>query len=466
MKHARKLASLLLALVMVFALAVTAFAADITVIGAKNGETYTAYKIFDVTMDATEKNYAYTIAANSEWKSVIEDYKVDSKTVFTLTPSASDANTLLVTYEGEIDGATLATYLDANKSGKTPARTVVAADDTASFTGLETGYYFVDTTLGSLCSLFTTNAAAKLEEKNTIPSIDKQQSDDALQIGEDVTFTITVTDSKGTDAAITVHDTMSEGLTLKENSFEIKVDETDVDATNYTINTTPDDGCTFEIVFNADYVKSLAEGKKIVITYKATLNKNATISGEGNTNTTWLNYSKQETEKKQTKLSSYKFDVDKVDGSNNALAGAKFKLYAAEIGGTAIKVVGTAGNYRVADTTETATAIEEMETDSHGQLTITGLDKKTYYLEETAAPAGYNKLTERQEVDLSKGDILRDQDASGVKTYGVKIVNQSGTELPSTGGTGTTIFYVLGFILVIGAAVLLVTKKRMSNANR
>ena len=462
MKRMRKLASLLLALVMVFALATTAFAADISVIGAVNGETYTAYKIFDVTMDATQTHYAYTIAANSQWKDVIANYKVGEKAVFKLTPSASDANTLVVTYAGTNDGAALAAYLDTNKTGKTATATVVAEDGKAEFANLDAGYYFVDTTLGSLCSLFTTNDKAKLEEKNTIPTIDKQQSDDALQIGEDVTFTITVTDSKGTDSAITVHDTMSEGLTLKADSFAIKVDSTAVAKENYKIETNPADDCTFEIVFTADFVKSLAESKQIVITYKATLNDKAKISPEGNTNITWLNYSEQETEEKKTELFSFKFDVDKVDGSDKALAGAKFKLYDAKTGGNVIKVVATetAGVYRVAATTETG--IEEMETDSNGQLTITGLDKKTYYLEETVAPAGYNKLTARQEVNLSNGNVLRGE-TEGNKTYGVKITNQAGTELPSTGGIGTTIFYVLGSILVIGAAVLLITKKRMGN---
>ena len=255
---------------------------------------------------------------------------------------------------------------------------------------------------------------------------------------------------------------LSEGLTLKADSFAIKVDSTAVAKENYKIETNPADDCTFEIVFTADFVKSLAESKQIVITYKATLNDKAKISPEGNTNITWLNYSEQETEEKKTELFSFKFDVDKVDGSDKALAGAKFKLYDAKTGGNVIKVVATetAGVYRVAATTETG--IEEMETDSNGQLTVLGLDKKTYYLEETVAPAGYNKLTARQEVNLSNGNVLRGE-TEGNKTYGVKITNQAGTELPSTGGIGTTIFYVLGSILVIGAAVLLITKKRMGN---
>ncbi len=455
----KRFATILLALVMILSLAVPAFAAEITIENAKAGETYKAYKIFDVTISEGDTAYAYTIAANSEWKSVIENYKVGDKAVFTLTPSANDANVLVVTYEGTIDGPALAKYLDENKTGKTVTQEVTAGEDgVAKFTDLAAGYYFVDTTLGSLCSLFTTDSEVKLEEKNTIPSLTKTQSDNALQIGEEVIYTITVTDAKGTDADITVHDVMEDGLTLVEGSFEIKVGETVVDDANYTINTAPTDDCTFEIVFTADYVKSLAEGDQVVITYKAKLDKDAEIASETNDNSAWLTYSEQTTEKKTVQLYTYKFDLDKVDSADKALAGAKFKLYDAETAGNVIKVVATetAGVYRVADATETG--IEEMETDANGQLTVIGLDAKVYWLEETVAPAGYNKLTAREKVDLSNGNVLR-----GEGTYGVKVVNQSGSELPETGGVGTTMFYLFGGIMVLAAVVLLVTKKRMTN---
>ena len=455
----KRFATILLALVMILSLAAPAFAAEITVENAKAGETYNAYKIFDVTISEGDTAYAYTIAANSEWKDVIANYKVGDEAVFTLTPSANDANVLVVTYKGTIDGAALAKYLDDNKTGKTVNAAVTASEDgVAKFTNLAAGYYFVDTTLGSLCSLFTTDSTVKLEEKNTIPSLTKTQSDNVLQIGEEVTYTITVTDAKGTDTAIIVHDKMEAGLTLVENSFEIKAGDAVVASENYTINTTPDDGCTFEIVFTAEYVKSLAENAQVVITYKAKLDKDAEIAPETNDNSAWLTYSEQTTEKETVELSTYKFDLDKVDSADKALAGAKFKLYDAETNGNVIKVVATetAGVYRVADATETG--IEEMETDADGKLTVIGLDAKVYWLEETVAPAGYNKLTAREKVDLSNGNVLRGEGA-----YGVKVVNQSGSELPSTGGMGTTLFYLFGGILVLASVVLLVTKKRMTD---
>jgi len=455
----KRFATILLALIMILSLAVPAFAAEITVENAMAGETYNAYKIFDVTISEGETAYAYTIAANSEWKTVIADYKVGDKAVFTLTPSANDPSVLVVTYD-TIDGAELAKYLDENKSGKTVTATVTAGEDgVAKFTDLAAGYYFVDTTLGSLCSLFTTDSTVKLEEKNTIPSLTKIQSDNVLQIGEEVTYTITVTDAKGTDAAITVHDKMEAGLTLDVESFEIKVGDEDVAAENYSITTENlTDGCTFEIVFTAEYVKSLAEGAQVVITYKAKLDKDAEIAPATNDNSAWLTYSKQTTEEVTVALSTYEFDLNKVDSANNALAGAKFKLYDAETAGNVIKVVatGTAGVYRVADATETG--IEEMETDANGQLTVIGLDAKAYWLEETVAPAGYNKLTARVKVDMTNGNLIREENKN------VNVVNQSGTELPSTGGMGTTMFYAIGGILVLAAVVLLVTKKRMTAA--
>ena len=454
----KKFVTLLLAMVMIFSLATTAFAANITVDGAKNDETYTAYKIFDVSINEGETAYAYTITASSPWKTFIDAFTYNEQDVFTLTPSANNPDVLVVTENIDVEyGADLAAYLAENIPASAEKKVVVAADNEAKFTGLDAGYYFVDTTLGSLCSLFTTDSNAELKEKNTIPSLTKTQSDNALQIGEDVTYTITVTDAKGTDAAITVHDVMEAGLTLKADSFEIKVGDVAVAAENYTITTTGlTDDCTFEIELKADYVKSLAEGTQVVITYKATLDKDAEIAPETNDNTAWLTYSEQTTEEVVVKLSTYEFDLDKVDKDGNALDGAKFKLYDAETAGNVIKVVATetAGVYRVADATETG--IEEMATDTNGELTVTGLDNKPYYLEETAAPAGYNKLTSRVAVDLSNGNKIDDA--------AIDVVNQAGTELPSTGGMGTTLFYVFGGLMMLAAVVLLVTKKRMAAA--
>lgn len=477
MKHMKKLASFLLALIMVFALAATASAADIIVKDAVADETYTAYKIFDVSISG--ENYAYTMTASSPWKSVIDDYAYNNKDVFTLTASSNDANTLVVTVDTEFanleDAADLATYLSEGIPSSAE-KTVVTAnkDGVAKFTGLDAGYYFVDTTLGSLCSLFTAEDGAELKEKNTIPILTKTEDKETLEIGDVVTYTITVTDSKGTDQAITVHDQMEAGLTLNkttsegaDTTFTISITDTSgdndtVSANDYTVNYTCSDNCTFEIVFSADFIAKLDENDKIVITYSATLNENAEISTDTNNNTAHLEYSDQITQDVIVEVTTFKFDVDKTDASGNPLSGAKFKLYDAATGGNEVPVVKVSdGLYRVAKDGETGVIIE---TTAGGQVTIQGLDAKSYWLEETEAPTGYNLLTEREQVDLSgETNLVRTSDDTGkVTTYGLQVINNAGTQLPETGGIGTTIFYIVGGVLVLAAVVLLVTKKRMN----
>ena len=465
----KKFLAILLSAMLMLSLAVPAFAADITVTNAVKNETYTAYQIFNVSIDG--ENYAYTMAKDSPWKTVIDNYTFDSKDVFTLTPSANDASVLVVTVDTSFaslnDAADLASYLSEHVPAGAEKKTVTAdAAGVAKFEGLAAGYYFVDTTLGSLCSLFTMDDNAVLNEKNTIPSLTKIEDKETLEIGDSVTYTVTVTDSKGTDQAITVHDKMEKGLTLDKaatdaETFKITVDGGTVDPNNYTVNYTCGDECSFEIQFTADYVKGLSEGKKIVIVYSATLNENAEISADTNDNTAWLEYSEQITQQVTVKATTFKFDLDKTDKEGNPLAGAKFRLYDAQTGGNEVPVVKEGdGQYRVAKNDETGV---EIETTAGGQVTIKGLDAKKYWLEETAAPAGYNPLTDRKAVDLSgKVNLVRTNGEDGKIAYGLQIINLAGTQLPETGGMGTTIFYVVGGLLAVGAAVLLITKKRMS----
>jgi len=475
----KKVFAILLSAMLMLSLAVPAMAADIIVENAAAGETYTAYQIFNVSISG--ENYAYTMAANSPWRTAIDAYSYNSKDVFTLTPSANDKNVLVVTvdadFAGLTDAADLATYL-SKRIPADAANIPVTANDSgvAEFKNLAAGYYFVDTTLGSLCALFTMDDNAVLKEKNTIPGLTKTENKDTLEIGDSVTYTITVTDSKGTDKALTVHDKMEDGLTLNETTndegadttFTISVtdasgDADTVSASDYTVkyDTECTDDCTFEIVFNADFVAKLDEGDQIVIVYSATLNEKAEISTETNDNTAWLKYSEQITQEVTVKASTFMFDLDKTDKDGNALSGAKFKLYDAQTGGNEVPVVFVSdGLYRVAKEGETGV---EIATTAKGQVTIKGLDAKEYWLEETAAPAGYNPLTERKKVDLSgKTNLVRGTDDEGSVTYGLQVINNAGVTLPETGGMGTTIFYIVGGVMVAAAVVLLITKKRMS----
>lgn len=203
------------------------------------------------------------------------------------------------------------------------------------------------------------------------------------------------------------------------------------------------------------------------------MNKDAVIGTTtgGNINTAQLKYGNKATVESTTKTYSYEFDLVKTDNSKKLLTGAKFKLYDSATGTIPVKLIkdATTGNYRVAETSESG-AVDEIVIDSFKAVTISGLNKKTYYLEETLAPAGYNKLTERQSVELGKEGFVADatinNSGSEGATWtegGVQVINNTGATLPSTGGMGTTLFYVIGGGLMVAAVVLLVTKKRMEN---
>ena len=194
-------------------------------------------------------------------------------------------------------------------------------------------------------------------------------------------------------------------------------------------------------------------------------------STTGNTNTAQLKYGNNSTVESTTTTYSYKFDLVKTDNSKKLLTGAKFKLYDTKDSNTPVNLIKdtATGNYRVAETGETA-AIEEIEINRYNAVTISGLNKKTYYLEETQAPEGYNKLTERQPVELGKEGFVTNATLTGSGAKGaewteggVQVINNAGATLPSTGGMGTTLFYVIGGGLMVAAVVLLVTKKRMEN---
>lgn len=506
MKTLKKLFSIFLALIVVCSMTLTAFAAEITVQKAVKGETYKAYKIFDVVYSGD--NYSYTMTSDNLWKSVIEAYKYDAEGAaaiekpFTLTASAADPNLFIVTvaegFNTEAHAAHLADYLAANIGDIPAAETVVAGGTeeagVAVFETLTPGYYFVDTTLGALCALFTNDDSYEVKEKNTAPGVDKELDDPYLQIGDPVNYTVTITDSKGTDKAFVLHDEMEDGLTLQQDTFALSVVKADGSAgtiteSDYTItypetcsDETVNKNCDFEITFTDAFVASLAEGDKVVVTFTAILNGEAEIAEETNTNTVVLRYSAQLSQDSVEAL-SFKFDLDKTDGEGKALTGAEFELYAENEGGVAIALVVEDGVYRVATAEEieadkTAAEGEKKTTttivvDENGQATVKGLDAKSYWLEETKAPAGYNPLAARQELQLftttGEGDeavvtgtnLIRGVDENNEATYGVQVINETGMVLPETGGMGTTVFYVVGSILLFGATALLITKKRM-----
>ena len=246
-------------------------------------------------------------------------------------------------------------------------------------------------------------------------------------------------------------------------SGSVKIDNEALNDNNATLTLKQNDGDpTFTLAFADSYVANKV-GQDIVVTYTATLNENAVVAG--NKNSATLHYSNKQTVNKETTTYTYEFDLLKVDGADHKLLnGAEFKLYDAENGGSVIKVVPVAGGYRVANGDETG-AVDTIKVD--GKVHISGLDKTTYWLEETKAPDGYNKLTERKPVNLTNGsnNTTLTSDTWSEADHGVAVENNAGAILPGTGGMGTTLFYVIGGGLMVAAVVLLVTKKRMEHKN-
>lgn len=461
MKLFKKLTSILLAMAMMLAMGAAAFAANEPV----SGEEYKAYKIFDATIKS-ENQASYSIANDSAWLTDVQAYANTSSNGLTLTQTADNTGYLVTIDENSFDAGAFAAYLKTKTSGKTEngkgtATKVEGANTgTVSITGLEDGYYLVTSSLGAVCQL-TTAGTLTVVEKNTIPNVEKTTDTNSAYaaIGDKIPYTITITDGTGTNKAITLHDQMSTGLTFNSD-IEIKVNGTAVGASNYTLKTGTEAGNdTFNIVFNDDYIASLNAGDKIVVTYSATVNKDA-INVNQMTNTASIDYSNQsntDTSTVTTKTNSFQVKKYAANDSNKAnLAGATFKL--TDDNNTVIKLIKIDDtNYRVAEENE-ENSVETFTTVDSGNITIKGVDSdKTYKLVETVAPNGYNLLTGPVTVGGENG-------ISAENTTIEEVPNSAGQTLPTTGGMGTTLLYTVGALLVLGAGVTLVVRRRMNAA--
>lgn len=365
------------------------------------------------------------------------------------------------------------------------------------------GYYLIDSSLGALCALDTTNATANVTEKNEKPKEDKEVTNpEGLKVGDTVEYKITVTVAAGAENYV-VHDTMSKGLTFNTSSLAVKIGENAVDTENYTYTYAQEgapleDKCTFEVKFENDYMKTLEVGTVITLTYKATINPDA-VKVDTVTNKTHLDYGDgntvNTTPEQNVPTPLYSFDMVKISSKKALLSGAEFQLL--DKRGTAISLVDMGNNqYRPAvegDTSSTDTIITNDKA-----ITFVGFSSGTYQLKETKAPTGYNLLNGPVQIEITENenktqatltvgestqtigvdvnDNTKNHFAATVTPTnateedadqntivgGVQIVNLTGAELPSTGGIGTTLFYIVGGLLIVGAAVLLITKKRVS----
>lgn len=479
MKNLKKMLASLIGLLMALTMGAMPAIAEgetgsITINDAVVGQTYTIYQVLDLESYNASAN-AYSYKATAAWSTFINSDQIKGTYV------EVDAQGY-VTWKSGADVAAFAKAAQkyAKDNSITNQGSVTATTTTVSFTGLDLGYYLVDTTLGTLCSLDTTNPNVVMEEKNEVPTNVKTVEEDSTgnygekndaDIGQTVNFKSTITAQAGAENYI-FHDTMSAGLTYT-GVTGVTLNGTSVDASNYTVVSTGlTDGCTFEVRFTQAFCDTLKANDQIVISYMATLNEKAVVAGEGNPNTSKVSYGDSSNTKytpdSQTKTYTWDVDVFKYTmkgETETALAGATFTLSKNADGSNPIALVSEGNNvYRVAKTGETET-ITEITTDATGKFTIEGLDADTYYLTETKAPDGYNKLAGPVIIVIGENGVVNATTEAPQGVDEVKVLNQTGTELPSTGGIGTTVFYVAGGALVLIAAVLLITRKRMNNNN-
>lgn len=477
-KTFKKLMAALLAVALLCAMAVPAFAADapgsITISNAVSGKTYNVYRILDI---ATH-NDGYTgivYKTNDKWSEFINSTDVKSH-YFTAVGSdgvvtvkdrltADDAKALAVSAKA---------WLGAHTDITADATAITATSSTVNFTNLELGYYLVvssgwDDDIEVVCSLDTTKPNIEINEKNGKPTIEKKivenstlAESNTAGIGDYVQFKITVNVIDGQPSNYVIHDKMSDGLTFvntTEHPVEVKVGTSILDTTQYSFNGTITDGCAFELKINDGILKS---NNVVTVTYYGQINSHAVIYTDNttvNTNDAKLTYGTSgKSSWEQTTTKVFGFKVFKHAGTDTAhlLPGAEFRLY---------KTVGETTYYAKFDnglltgwtTDATATGVT-MTSNSDSALVLNGLDAGTYSLEEAKAPDGYNKLTAPVTVTITE-DGKVNETANGT----VYVSNNAGATLPSTGGMGTTLFYVIGGGLMVAAVVLLVTKKRMEN---
>lgn len=509
MKQFGKLLCLLLALLMVLSLTTTAFATgetgSITIDNPQEGQTYTAYKIFDVTYDTGKTHYSYTIDSTSEWFSTVQGYANTSANGLTLT-NVSGTTTYIVKKENGFSAAAFAEELSKSTTDKTGNQLEIPTGQTKpTKSGLELGYYFVTSTGGALCNLTTTNPNVIVSDKNDIP-FSKVDNKGNVEIGEEVTYTITgkVPDTTGFNSFdYVITDKMSAGLTLNADSIHIYTsnngtyDPTQnydtLAQTYYTLNTTDPkafgndtEAVSFRIDFKPIAMNNATptmHGKYIFITYTATVNENAVaVISNNEAKLTYSNdptdNAKHDTRTDKETVYTAKIVIDKYEivdpatPTNNTtkkLNGAKFILYRQVTTGSGAT---TNEYYKYDSTNDKVTWVTgkndatEVTTDTKagattkGYAEFNGLKDGTYYLLETAAPAGYNPLQEPVQITIN-GATATETDLTSL-THTEEVGNNTGAELPGTGGMGTTLFYIFGSILVVCAGVLLVTRKRMS----
>jgi len=476
----------LLTFVLSFSVLSTVFAdttGSIVVNGTTEGKTYEIYKIFDLTYSGD--NVAYTI--DSDWKNFFEDsgdeYIVEENSG-TLNPITIENVTKYINVtEENIEKFTQDALTYASKL-TTSDYSAIADDDSLTFNNLELGYYLVypqgATDIiegnGSICSITSTMPNATVNIKAEYPTIKKEVDDQNAEVGQLVNFTITgmVPDTTGyTTYTYKIDDTMTDGLQFDSNTaeFTVKFGETLIEVVpvynenGFTL--------TFDMVNYQEYV-----GQKITVTYKVRVTEEA-VNSDTTMNSATLTYSNNPKDTTTTTTTpieipvyTSEINVIKVDAKDTEvkLAGASFVIQ--NESGLYYQAIDEAGTIITNTTTTSSVAkvnwVEDEEeaslliTDSTGIITFKGIENGTYYLIEIEAPDGYNKLADK--VMVKVGYDTEDETSLGTVavSHDVEVKNNSGTQLPQTGGIGTTLFMIIGGMIAITSAIILITNKRMS----
>ncbi|MBR6531537.1 MAG: LPXTG cell wall anchor domain-containing protein [Clostridia bacterium] len=509
----KKLFAVLLSIALVLSMGTIALAADepapatgvITIHNAIKDSEYNVYKMlsFEPTGDDASKG-VYKIVAG--W----EDFFASAPATdfFTVTEIKGEK---VVSIKEDVDEVSqelaqaAVAYAKNNKINPAQAsKTPVVEDGVVSdvvFENLDLGYYAVDTTVGTLCALTNTNSAEDAWEKNSQPDIDKYVQEDSkigdekdgwykvndANIGQQVDYKSVVTVGYGAINYV-MHDKMQDGLAFIEGSVRVVLaNGTEVDEDNYTVVYPATDGHTFDVVFTNEFIAGLENPDKVVqftVYYSAILDDDAIVVDDGNDNTVKLTYGDAtektwETKEDTTSTFTWKIDVFKfaVDGQDEngddiikKLAGAEFSLNLkgsndvfkfTKIADTVVDGVSIP-TYRV----DSEGDLESIVTGDTGEFIIVGLDEGIYELTELDAPDGYNKLNAPVTITIKTTyddkNLEAEYTVNGNAPAQIGVENKTGGLFPETGGIGTTIFYLVGGLLMVAAFVILVSKKRMS----
>lgn len=441
MKKMKKLFAMLIAMVMVLGMSMSVFAAPakgtITITPPANasGEnTYEIYKVFDATVGEGGA-VAYKLLPGVTDTEVPEGFEAANGYVTKAPDNLDEAATVIAGYTKKVLVETVRTTGTEPKASKE----------------LDPGYYYISTSTGTAV-IVQDGGNVQVKDKNVLSVVKKsagtQYSEEAKKaiaaVGTSQPFTAQIIVGKGT-TKLEFTDTMT-NMTYN-GDVAVTIDKGTIAATNYTVTGAKGDG-NFSVVFKPEYVKTIEDGAVITLSYTATITSSA-LTTDPAKNTASLKTDNDNTTTDNVEVYNAKITVTKVDKDKQPLAGAKFKLKNAD--GKYYAGKGTDG---AANWTDTGVEVDAALVEGKYTAIFEGLGAGEYTLEESTVPAGYNKAAD-QTITITAGDFTT---TNLEKT--AEVVNENGATLPSTGGMGTTIFYALGAVLVIGAGVVLATRRR------